>query len=137
MKFLLLLLFLVLLPVSPAQIATWQPNTEPDLFCYHLYYGEKPGVYSGRHSVHPHLNVVALGSLRLPPGIYYLALTAANLAALESDPTPELIWTNWPCAMLSIQTSTNLTDWTTLPGSNLAITLSNRQQYFRVVLQQN
>ena len=66
----------------------WNPNPEPNLAGYNLYYGTTPGSYAHR---------VPLGSItthtvsNLAPGMsYYFVVTAINVTGLESDPSNEI-----------------------------------------------
>ncbi|HKQ39315.1 MAG TPA: fibronectin type III domain-containing protein [Verrucomicrobiae bacterium] len=67
---------------------TWRGNAEPDLAGYKLYVGTVPGLYTN------FVDVGKMTTFELPNlvrGIdYYFALTAYNVAGLESARTPEL-----------------------------------------------
>jgi hypothetical protein len=61
----------------------WDPNSEPDLAGYKLYYGTASGVYT-------HTNVLGLVTNTAVSGLsegvtYYFAVTAFNTSGLESD----------------------------------------------------
>ena len=60
----------------------WEPNTEPDLAGYKLYYGTSTGVYTVTNDVG---GVTSTSVAELTAGIeYFFALTAYNTTALES-----------------------------------------------------
>jgi hypothetical protein len=69
----------------------WNPNTEPDLDGYKIYYGDTSGSYP---------NVIDVGNTEtyivtglLPGETYYFAATAYNTLGLESDLSDELVYT--------------------------------------------
>ena len=79
-------------PALALQNATlaWDPNSEPDLAGYRLYYGTAPGVYdqvlevTGASSVSaPNLNECTT---------YYFVVTAVNSAGMESAPSTEVTY---------------------------------------------
>jgi hypothetical protein len=80
----LIMLFMLIFSTQSfaAQVTlTWDPNSEPDLAGYKLYYGNSSGNYQWNIDVG---NVTSY-SLTLAPGIiYHLAATAYNTQGLES-----------------------------------------------------
>ena len=89
-------LFIVfLLPLSLSALAqaaqvtlAWDPNTEPDLAGYKLYYGTSSGNYSNSIAVG---NVTTYTVTNLSAGVtYYFALTALNSMLLESGYSNEI-----------------------------------------------
>jgi hypothetical protein len=61
----------------------WDPNTEPDLAGYKVYYGTRSGDYDGAIDVGDVIQYT-IGSLE-PETRYYLALTAYDISWNESD----------------------------------------------------
>jgi len=61
---------------------SWDPNSEPDLAGYILYYGKKPGHYTSSIDVG---NVHEYNIEDLEPGIYYYAVTAYDKNGNESS----------------------------------------------------
>jgi hypothetical protein len=79
------------LSISQQVTLMWDPNTEPDLDGYKLYYGNTSGTYP---------NVIDVGNTEtytvngLVPGeTYYFAATAYTTAGLESGLSNELVYT--------------------------------------------
>ncbi len=72
-----------------AQVSlAWDPNTDPDLAGYALYYGTSSGSYSSSLSLG---NVTTYTVTNLSDGVpYYFALTARNTAGLESGYSNEV-----------------------------------------------
>jgi len=69
----------------------WDANTEPDLAGYKIYYGTASGVYGTPIDVG---NVTAYTLTGLTEGVtYYLAATAYDTDANESDFSQELVHT--------------------------------------------
>jgi hypothetical protein len=69
----------------------WDPNTDPDLAGYALYYGTSSGNYSSSISLG---NVTTYTVTNLSDGVtYYIALTARNTAGVESGYSNEVIYT--------------------------------------------
>ena len=63
-------------------VLEWDPNDEPDLAGYILYYGTQSGVYKNRVDV-GNITTSTVGALK--PGVtYYFAVTAYDAAGLES-----------------------------------------------------
>jgi len=69
---------------------SWKANAEADLVGYRLYVGTFPGVYAGSIDVGRLTNSQVTGLIRGTR--YYFALTAYNLAGMESAFSPELTW---------------------------------------------
>src|SRR5437879_8410283 len=68
---------------SAAQVTlAWDPNTDPDLAGYKIYYGFASGSYQFRVEVGDRTSYSLSG--RLEGLIYYLAVTAYNLRWLDS-----------------------------------------------------
>jgi len=66
----------------------WDPNTEPDLAGYKIYYGTNSGQWNITIDVGNVTNVTISGLVR---GVtYYFVATAYNTANLESDPSNEV-----------------------------------------------
>lgn len=66
----------------------WDPNTEPDLAGYRIYYGTNSGLWNITIDVGNVTNVTISGLAR---GVtYYFVATAYNTANLESDPSNEV-----------------------------------------------
>jgi len=143
MKYLLFLLMLLTL-LAPAAHATqsvtlaWDPNSEPNLAGYRLYYGAAPRVYFSviEVPVSPTPQATVTG---LEPGVtYYFAVTAFTDDGLESKYSDEVSYlvpgvVRPPTLVYSVEkgmiaweatnsffdwleTSTDLVTWTVLPG---------------------
>lgn len=82
----------------------WDPNPEPDVVAYVIYYGTNSRAYPYATNVG---NVTCATVHGLDPcTLYYFALTAVNQAGLESDFSLEV--TNWTfCVHLEIRQATN------------------------------
>jgi fibronectin type 3 domain-containing protein len=69
-------------------ILEWDPNTEPDLDGYRIYYGEASGIYSKNIDIG---NTTTCTVVNLERGkTYYFAATAYNILGLESDFSTEV-----------------------------------------------
>ena len=95
-----LILFLSLFPVQSAQAGqvtlAWDPNSEPDLAGYEIYYGTASRNYSFHIDVG---NVTTYTLTGLQPGVtYYFAATAYNAQGLESDYSNEVVYTVPQCS---------------------------------------
>ena len=103
MKFVLITLVLTLAfvaEINPAQAATnnvdtvtlgWNPNTEPDLAGYQLYFGQSSNVWT-------HTKIVPVGTTQaavpIPtPGTWFFIATAKNTAGIESLPSNMVSYT--------------------------------------------
>jgi hypothetical protein len=92
------LLLAVVLSFSAARFAQastvtfrWDPNTEPDLAGYRLYYGNSPRNQTAYTQTVPINNRNATTwELSLPAGVYYFALTAFDLSGNESGFSTEV-----------------------------------------------
>ena len=62
---------------------TWDPNTEPDLAGYQMYYGTSSGIYTGSIDVN-NLTTCTISDLE-EDHTYYFAVTAYNTSGDESD----------------------------------------------------
>ena len=88
---------------SLAQSVTfgWSPNSEPNVAGYRIHYGVASRVYTQVLDVD---NVTQATVSNLVAGTtYYFALTAYNVLGLQSDYTPELVYTVPLTARLRIQ----------------------------------
>lgn len=92
MKKLIIALFLLMLFCGVSEAAdlhiTWDPNTEPDLAGYKVYYGNEHRVYGAPVDVG---NVTAHIIKNLNAGTYYIALTAYDTSGNESDLSYEIV----------------------------------------------
>lgn len=61
----------------------WDPNTEPDIAGYRMYYGTESGVYTQIINVGNVTNYTVT-NLNVGP-IYYFAVTCYNTSGLESE----------------------------------------------------
>jgi hypothetical protein len=109
---------------------SWLPNNEPDLAGYRLYCGGQPGIYT---------NVIQIPSTRtnacvsVQRGVTnYFVLTAVNSAGLESLPTAELAYFK-PQRQLAIQESSDLANWTAIPGAVWTPEIGDGKRFYRVV----
>ncbi len=86
----LALIFGAVLSAGEVTLA-WDPNSEPDLAGYKLYYGLESGQYDEIIDVG---NVTTTTVPGLDAGLtYYFVVTAYNAAGLESDPSNEVSYT--------------------------------------------
>jgi len=67
---------------------SWEPNTEPDIAGYRIYYGTAPGNYSTKIDVGN--KTTALLNLKDQLG-YYFAVTAYNSSGVESNYSAEAV----------------------------------------------
>jgi hypothetical protein len=78
--------------IEPAQVTlTWDPNSEPDLAGYKLYYGDSSGNYTNVIDVGNEI-VCTVNDL-LPGETYYFTATAYNTQGFESDYSNEVVYT--------------------------------------------
>jgi hypothetical protein len=85
-----ILLLFATLAVAHARNVTlaWDPNTEPDLAGYRVYYGTESGVYSNTLDVG---NATQVTISNLTTGIaYYFVVTAYNTLGIESLPSEQV-----------------------------------------------
>jgi hypothetical protein len=76
-------LLLVVMPVIAADLKiSWQPNNEPDLAGYFVYYGEQTGFYNYRLATGPQAEYT-IRDLK-PGATYFIAVTAVDTAGNES-----------------------------------------------------
>lgn len=120
MKF-LICLFLFLASIANASMnvtLAWDPNPEPDIASYTIYYGTNSRTYFASTNVG---NVTCATVKGLDPSqIYYFALTAWTASGLESDFSEEVtnIWLY--CVSVQIQYSTNIAGpWNSLFKTNV------------------
>ncbi len=72
----------------------WEPNPEPDITGYRIYYGRTPGHYPERVDVGLRTRVVLPD---LPGGVtWYAVATAVNAAGLESEPSVAAVFHSGP-----------------------------------------
>jgi uncharacterized protein len=83
-----LVIIAVLLFCSPAfgreVTLTWEPNSEPDLSHYVVYWGTGSRAYTANSG---NIGLVTMRKVQLPDDgkVYYFAVTAVDKAGLESD----------------------------------------------------
>lgn len=95
----------------------WDPNPEPDIAAYVIYYGITPRMYAHATNVG---NVTCASVHGLEEcTVYYFAITAVSTAGLESDFSDEV--TNWThCVSIRLRYSTNATGpWIVLYQTNI------------------
>src|SRR5262245_1626675 len=68
----------------------WDPNSEPDLAGYIVYYGNASGQYTNSSRLANTTNTTVSGLQQ--GGTYYFAVTAYNDQGLESDPSNEVFY---------------------------------------------
>ena len=68
----------------------WDPNSESDLAGYKIYYGTASGVYGTPIIIGTQTTYTLTG---LPPGTYYITVTAFNASGLESGYSNEVYTT--------------------------------------------
>src|SRR5437773_434191 len=69
----------------------WDPNPEPDIAGYMLYYGIASGVYTNSIDVGPVVTFPVAGLAER--ATYFFVVTAYDVAGLESDPSNEVSFT--------------------------------------------
>ena len=69
----------------------WDPNTEPDLAGYKLYYGTSSGNYPNVIDVGNQVTYTVTGLI--PGETYYFSVTAYNTSGYESDYSNEIVYT--------------------------------------------
>jgi hypothetical protein len=83
MRMVLGCLLLAVMPVMAANLKiTWQPNSEPDLAGYFIYYGVQTGFYNHRLAVGRQTEYT-IRNLK-PGAMYFIAVTAVDTAGNES-----------------------------------------------------
>lgn len=102
-------LFACLTAVADPKI-TWDPNTEPDLGGYRIYWGPTSRTYTN------FIQVAAQPGVRLTntvpiPGIKFVAVTAFSTNGLESDFSNEITLTNKPAAPGNVKQVVSGTSW--------------------------
>jgi len=93
-KLLMACIFLLVVGVGLAHAADvrvmWDPNSEPDIGGYKIYWGTASRDYGPPADVGNVTEYIITG---LEPGIkYYIAATAYNTAGYESDYSNEVTW---------------------------------------------
>jgi hypothetical protein len=84
----------------------WDPNTEPDLAGYRLYYGKASGTYESVIDVGNQTTYTIPGFVE---GVdYYFAVTASNVYGLESAFSDEVNYPGPPSVTISLSTGLNL-----------------------------
>lgn len=115
MKKLILIFLLCSRLFSQSAYISWDPNTEPDLSGYKVYYGTSPGQYA--HSIDVG-NVTGYHVTSLEYTTYYMAVSAYDLSSNESllseevsitlvDTTPPIV----PSGILSLEFVKLDRDW--------------------------
>jgi hypothetical protein len=102
-------LFACLTAVADPKI-TWDPNTEPDLGGYRIYYGPTSRGYTN------FIEVAALPGVQITntvpiQGIKFVAVNAFNTNGLESDFSNEITLTNRPAAPGNVKEVVMGTSW--------------------------
>ena len=84
---------LPLLLLTPARLEAasvtlaWDPNPEPDVAGYVLFYGTQSGVYTGSVDVGTHTKYTLLS---IPEGTYYFTVVAYDADGITSNPAVEV-----------------------------------------------
>jgi hypothetical protein len=78
----------------------WDPNSEPDVAGYKLYYGKASGTYESVVDVGNQTTYTILGSLDRET--YYFAVTAYNVYGLESVFSDEVSYPGPPSVTISL-----------------------------------
>lgn len=135
------LLFASLTAFAADPKITWDPNTEPDLGGYRIYWGPNSRGYTN------FIQVAAQPGVRLTntvpiPGIKFVAVTAFSTNGLESDFSNEITLTNRPAAPGNVKQVVSGTSWLlrtnksnpvsytpvavveTIPGASITATLA-------------
>jgi hypothetical protein len=100
-----LLLFLFSSSISAREVTLkWEPNSEPDLSHYIVYWGVEPGVYTNNSG---NIGLVTEYKTIIPDGdqVYFFAVTAVDTAGLESDFSNEV---NTGSVVFSLERGWNL-----------------------------
>lgn len=96
MKKILTMLMILLFGIGANSLAAgeillaWDPNTEPDLAGYRIYYGNAHDDYTEIIDVG---NVIEYTITELNAGVYYITITAYDASGNESDYTYEIAYT--------------------------------------------
>ncbi|HEV8543364.1 MAG TPA: fibronectin type III domain-containing protein, partial [Verrucomicrobiae bacterium] len=76
--------------INAAQVTVaWDPNTEPDIAGYNIYYGTNAFFQSASAGLNTSLTISNL----VAGSTYTIYATAFNLASLESDPSDSISYT--------------------------------------------
>jgi hypothetical protein len=87
-------------------ILTWDPNNEPDIAGYKIYYGKASGTYESVIDVGNQTTYTIPGFLE---GVdYYFTVTAYNTYGLESSFSDEVSYPGPPSVTISLSTGLNL-----------------------------
>ncbi len=107
-------------PVLATGRFAWDPNPEPDIARYTLYFGTAPGVRTSMVDAGP----ATTAEILFPTfGTYYVVATAWNIAGHESPPSEELrveitrpgpSAPSMPAVEVAFQSSTDLKTWATV-----------------------
>ena len=129
------------LPLAAAVTLEWDPNPEPDVNGYIVYVGNAPRNYTNAIPV-----TATTVTLQLDTGKYYFAVTAHDTNGLESAFSDEVSCTiaTKPTRLrispstnqlirVSLQQSTDLTNWITVAGELIPGT--NSVAFFRTETQ--
>lgn len=110
-------LMISLVPILPCSLSVqhadaasvtlaWDPNSEPDVTGYKLYYGTAKGAYEFAIDVGNQTTYTLLGFLE---GVdYHFAVTAYNVYGLESDFSDEVSYPGPPVVTISLSAGLNL-----------------------------
>jgi len=84
-----IIMFLTMTASARKVTLTWDPNSEPDLSHYVVYWGLASRDYTSNSG---NIGLVTEHSVEIPDGedIYYFAVTAVDEAGLESDYSNEV-----------------------------------------------
>jgi fibronectin type 3 domain-containing protein len=97
-RFLLIMAMLMIIPAitSAREVTlTWEPNSEPDLSHYIVYWGTASGTYTQNSG---NIGLVTEYKVDIPNDniVYFFAVTAVDTAGLESDYSNEVHTLNLP-----------------------------------------
>jgi hypothetical protein len=102
---LFLLLFFFSSSISAREVTlTWEPNSEPDMSHYIVYWGVAQGVYTSNSG---NIGLATEYKIVIPDGdqLYFFAVTAVDTAGLESDFSNEV---NTGSVVFSLKSGWNL-----------------------------
>lgn len=95
------------LQAAPASVTlAWYPNVEANLAGYNVYYGTVSRVYPGSLSVSSTATSATVTNLQAGQ-TYYFAVTAMDIAGLESDYSAEIVYTPPNAVALQIRVASN------------------------------
>jgi hypothetical protein len=88
-NYIYVLVALLKLPVAAANVAlVWNPDADPAVLGYHIYYGGASGAYNKKISIGVTTNVTIAGLM--PGATYYFAASAYGAGGLESPLSAEV-----------------------------------------------